>query len=337
MNTVFQACLSADQLKDKARALGADLVGIADGKVLDEHPPYQGAYCRPGEISEYDSGRVIVLAKRINCGSGRLQRWDDTHKFYNDELTRSQLDEAAFELCLWLEDQGYPALLLPPNYHAIKDGDPSTQAKSASALSAPHAAVEAGLGTLGLNLQLITPEFGPRVMLSLILCSIPVDADERINNALCLGPACGRCLLACPGDAVGHWERDWESCNPFRSPYGFEQLTEHLTRFIEETDKERQKELLFSEQSLNFWQSTLRGSGIISGCRRCQDVCPVGTDYASMLKDAVDTIAETSGQKEQRLADMLDIEGRDEFSATCLGHARWIGSSDATVPEHGES
>jgi epoxyqueuosine reductase QueG len=326
MSNTFQATLTAEQIKAKARALGADLAGIADGKLMDENPPTKAQYSRPSSISEHDAGRVIVLARRLNCGSGRLPRWNDGHKFYNDELTRSMLEETAFELCLWLENQGYPALMLPPDYLALGEGESHAAVPSASALSASHAAVEAGLGTLGLNQQLITPEYGPRVMISLVLCSVPVAADTRMLKALCLGSGCGRCLQACPADAIGHWSRDWENCNRFRSPYGFEQLSEYLEKIIDEKDMERQKELLFSEQSLNLWQATLRGSGVISGCRRCQDVCPVGVDYEAMLKDAVDTIAETNSEKEQRLADMRAKEASDEFPAVFRSQSRWIGS-----------
>ena len=146
-------------------------------------------------------------------------------------------------------------------------------------LSLPHAAVEAGLGTLGLNLQLLTPEFGPRVLLTAVLCSVDVTCDSKMESALCLGPSCGRCLKTCPADAVGHWTRDWPACDRFRSPHGFAQLSEHVTRIIAEPDASRQKELVRSEDSFNLWQSILRGAGVITGCRRCADVCPVGADY----------------------------------------------------------
>ena len=327
MSKIFQANLTTEQIKAMAITLGADLAGIADGKLLDEFPPTQAQFGRPSAITECDADRVIVLARRVNCGSGRLQKWNDGHKFYNDELTRTMLEETTFELCLWLENQGFPALMLPPNYMALEEGPGDFVSSAGSSLSAPHAAVEAGLGTLGLNQQLLTPEYGPRVMLSLILCSVPVDADTKKDKALCLGPSCGRCLQACPADAVGHWDRDWTSCNRFRSPYGFGQLSEFLAKFIDERDVERQKDLLFSEQSLNFWQATLRGSGIISGCRRCQDVCPVGVDYETMLKDAVATIAEASPEKEQRLADMRTKEASSEFPDIYWSQSRWIGAS----------
>ncbi|MCZ7565442.1 MAG: hypothetical protein M5U08_18005 [Burkholderiales bacterium] len=38
MAAMFKAPITADAVKEKARALGADLVGIADGAALDAHP-----------------------------------------------------------------------------------------------------------------------------------------------------------------------------------------------------------------------------------------------------------------------------------------------------------
>jgi hypothetical protein len=65
---------------------------------------------------------------------------------------------------------------------------------------ARHPAVEAGLGTLGLNLQLLTPQYGLRVILMAVLSSAPVAAD-RGRSVLAL-PADAAC--ACLGDVIGH-------------------------------------------------------------------------------------------------------------------------------------
>jgi len=43
---------------------------------------------------------------------------------------------------------------------------------------------------------------------------------------------------------------------------------------------------------------------VITGCRRCADVCPVGADYEQMLADAHVEIPENTPAKEQRLAQM---------------------------------
>src|SRR6185436_7178684 len=117
--------ISAEDVKRKALELGADLVGIADGKAVDA-----------SHITELDAGRVIVLAKRLN----------DRHKYYNDELTLTHLEETSLELVYWLEDCGYPAVIVPPT-HVDPANYENPKKHLAPLLSLPHAAVEAGLGT----------------------------------------------------------------------------------------------------------------------------------------------------------------------------------------------
>ena len=325
MVEVFQAPVTADELKAKARDLGFDLVGIADGKVMDEHPPDPANPLRPRDISDYDADRVIVLGKRHNLGSTRLTRWDERHKYYNDELNLTVLEEASLELVMWLEDQGYPALIIPPTHVDpwTYRGDPD--APLDTILSLTHAAVEAGLGTLGLNQQLLTPQFGPRVIVTAVLSSIPVEPDVRREETLCHGPSCGRCVQACPGDVIGHWDRDWTACNKLRSPHGFHALTEQVERIIDEPDIQKKKDMLRSPEQFYLWQSILRGAGVVTGCRRCQDVCPVGEDY-ERVRDAVDEIAEASDDKQARLAAMIEAEAAGDLPESYRAAARWIGA-----------
>jgi epoxyqueuosine reductase QueG len=308
---IFKRPLTATQIKEQARTLGADLVGIADGSRVDT-----------SHITRLDGGRVIVLAKRLNDGVARIRRWDDRHKYYNDELALTHLEETSLELVYWLEDAGYPALIVPPTHidPSTYENDPGHHLETM--LSLPHAAVEAGLGTLGLNLQLLTPEFGPRVVLTAVLCSVEVECDRPMTEALCRGPSCGRCLKTCPGDAVREWDRDWAACDRHRSPHGFAQLSEHLDRIIEAEDAKARKELLRSEASFNLWQSILRGSGVITGCRRCADVCPVGADYEALLADAHQEIPENTPAKEARLARMDGRSGGYESQKRFIGILR---------------
>ena len=181
---IFKTALSADAIKQKARALGADLVGIADGKVMNANPPDPANPKRPVDITDHDGDRVIVLAKRLNAGVARIAGWGDRHKYYNDELALTALEETSLELVIWLEDQGYPAIIIPPTHTDPwrYDDDPKTH--QTTLLSLPHAAVEAGLGTLGLNLQLLTPEFGPRVLLTAVMCSVEVECDTPMQAGL---------------------------------------------------------------------------------------------------------------------------------------------------------
>ena len=310
---IFKQKLTAADVKEKATSLGADLVGIADGKAIDT-----------SHITEHDGGRVIVLALRLQAGTSRILPWSDRNKYYNDELTITSLEEIALELVYWLEDAGYPAIIVPPTHVDPwrYQGDPGKHQEPL--LSLPHAAVQAGLGSLGLNLQLLTPQYGPRVILTAVLCSVDVECDQPRTESLCLGPECGRCLKACPGDVIKHWDRDWEACDRYRSPHGFAQLSDYLGRVIDEPDAQQKKALLRSEDSFNLWQSILRGAGVITGCRRCADVCPVGADYEPLLKDALELIPESTPQKEARLAAMVAAEAAGPVPAQ-VKQLRWIG------------
>jgi epoxyqueuosine reductase len=307
---VFKRPITAQDIKARAKELGADLVGIADGKNVDT-----------SHITEHDGGRVIVLGTRVQAGSSRISKWNDRNKYYNDELSLTFLEEVSLELVYWLEDAGYPALIVPPTHVDPwrYEGDPTKHQRTL--ISLPHAAVEAGLGTLGLNQQLLTKEFGPRVLLTAVLSSVDVECDPPMVEALCLGPECGRCLKACPGDVIKQWDRDWEACDTYRSPHGFKQLSVYLGRVIDEPDVKQKKAMLRSEDSFNLWQSILRGAGVITGCRRCADVCPVGADYEPMLKDALDAIPESTPQKEARLAKMVAAEPSPAYQR----QIRWIG------------
>ena len=99
-----------------------------------------------------------------------------------------------------------------------------------------------------------------------------------------------------------------------------------MTRIIAEPDASRQKELVRSEDSFNLWQSILRGAGVITGCRRCADVCPVGADYAAMLSDALEVIPEDTPAKEARVAAMDAEEKAGQLPETYAEQRRWIGS-----------
>jgi epoxyqueuosine reductase QueG len=330
MVAVFQEKITADEIKAKAKSFGADIVGIADSAEINANPPDPADPRVPSDISDHDAGRVIVIGKRLSSGVTRIARWDERHKYYNDELTLTALEEIALSMVLWLEQKGYPALIVPPTHVDPwrYQGDPDKPMKPL--LSLEHVAVEAGLGTLGLNRMLLTPEFGPRVMLTGVLSSVPVEAGQRMEQALCKGPECGRCLSACPGDVIQHWDRDWAACDKYRSPHGFAQLTQFFTKVMDAPDPKMQKALLRSEDSFNLWQSILRGSGVVTGCRRCQDVCPVGDDYA-MLKDALDAIPEDNDSKKRRLAAMKAAEAKGELPAAYAEQKRWIGELGVKV------
>ena len=316
--------LRAPDVKRRARELGADLVGIASARTIAEHP-VPGCPNAPENIL-IGAKSVVVLARRLLSGMSRELGWDNRNVHYAGELALTKMEDIAYELGRFLEDHEFPSLMTPAAYSR------SHQVEIAGkALSLPHLAVEAGLGTLGLNLQLLTPEYGPRVILGAVVTQADLEADQKLERALCLGEACGRCLLACPGDAIGHWELSLPRCTPYSSPFGYHFVQKHVETILESSDPGARMEKLQGMETFMIWQSMLRGVGIYTGCTRCYDVCPVGADYEGHLKEVQQQIQEETPEKRQKLRVLQSREAR-VASEGLRAHARWIGLLPDPVP-----
>lgn len=309
-----EVSLSAADVKSKAREFGADLVGIASAASLedDPHPP-------SGVLKGARS--LVVMARRFMYGGVRLREATARTHHYATELGLTELEDAALKMTFYLEDAGHPSLMVPASASRSKQEDMAGEGP----LSLPHAAVEAGLGTLGLNGMLLTRKFGPRVILTVVLTYADLEPDQRMTQALCLGEECGRCLLTCPGDAIRHWALDVPACRPYSAPYDYPFFQEHVAQITSEPDPAKKWEKATSTDSLMIWQSMLRGVGIITGCTRCQDVCPVGEDYERHLADVLDEIPEETEEKRERLADYRESAAVGVRPPSFYRQRRWIG------------
>jgi len=75
-------------------------------------------------------------------------------------------------------------------------------------------AMQAGLGQLGRNGLLITPQYGPRVRLSVVLTDLPLVADKPIDFGVTeFCTACKKCAQMCPSGSILHGERTVEPNN----------------------------------------------------------------------------------------------------------------------------
>ncbi len=69
-------------------------------------------------------------------------------------------------------------------------------------------AMQAGLGDLGRNGLLITPQFGPRIRLTQIITDLPLVADSPIDFGVTeFCEACEKCAKLCPSQSILHGER----------------------------------------------------------------------------------------------------------------------------------
>lgn len=326
--------VSAAEVKERGAELGIDLVGIADAAVIEEHPPPGDNDTTPDDIVT-GAASVIAIADRTTHGASSIRDAAQTPgrrtADFANELAIEDLEDKALELVYYLEDHGHPSLMVSPELSRTRQHDQLDEGP----LSLPHVAVEAGLGTLGLNLQLLTPEYGPRVVLGAVVTTADLEPDERLEEALCAGAECGRCLLASPGDAVGYFELDAEAERPYTEPWGYDKLLDRAGRALEADSPEEMEEVIMDRDTMMVWQSMLRGVGIYTGSTRTADVCPVGDDYGRIAEVQRD-IPEATEAKRERLRAYRNRERDGELPAaaeTYRRHRRWIGALKPSYDE----
>lgn len=108
-------------------------------------------------------------------------------------------------------------------------------------------AVRCGLGFIGRNGFLISPRFGLRTIIGVIVCNIPVDRfvpHKPLEVSSC--GSCGRCTAACPNGALSEGIVDARRCTSYHT--------------IE-------SKTLYNASPVNF-------KGWIFGCEECLSVCP---------------------------------------------------------------
>ena len=309
--------VDAAAVKRRALELGADLVGIASADTLNAFPPDPRWPQTPERISRYVRS-VIVLVQRIPAGAFRAKT--NVPVQYMDMLVLRKMDKVAYRLASELERLGHPSFVT-----AAQETDWSYKRASYGRLSTRHLGVEAGLGTLGLEVNILTPEFGPRVYLTGVLTELELEPDPRITEQVCIGESCSRCLHSCPPNAVQHWGIDKRACATEAQEFGFMTMLQFMERVIEAAPDERAR-MLKTRDLFGFWQGLLRVVGSFGDCPRCLAVCPVGNDYHAHLADVQKHIPEKTPQtvaiakrfKEARAAGE-PIAGLSEWNV------RWVG------------
>lgn len=316
-NLASTGLLDAAAVKARALALGADLVGIASAATLNAFPPDPRWPQTPERISPYCKS-VIVLVQRIPAGAFRCKA--NVPVQYIDMLVLRKMDKVAYRLAEELEDAGHPSLVT-----AAQETDWNYKRASYGRLSTRHLGVEAGLGTLGLEVNILTPEFGPRIYLTGILTELELEADRPMQEQVCIGESCSRCLHSCPADAVLHFGIDKRACATEAQEFGFSTILQFFERFVGATADEKVA-MARSRDLYGFWQGLLRVVGSFGDCPRCLAVCPVGNDYHAHLADIQKAIPEKTPEKvalgksyRANRAAGVDIAGLNDWNI------RWVG------------
>jgi NAD-dependent dihydropyrimidine dehydrogenase PreA subunit len=189
----------AREVKEKARALGAALVGITElrDELLIEGASFPYRYAI--SIAIPMNRDIMVKAPLPRAGMEVIRGY-------------KRCARASVGLARFLRAQGFETLAFPLS-------------PSSEVLHVP-VAISAGLGQLGKHGSLITREFGSNVRLATVLTSIPlaVDSPRDIGvDDLCL--ACTVCSRSCPPGAIFDekqwvrgdlkWYVDFDKCVPY--------------------------------------------------------------------------------------------------------------------------
>ena len=191
-----------ESLRGVARDAGVDLVGVAPISRFEEVQPQH----HPASIFP-ETRSVIALAKRITRGCLRGTEEGTSLGIYPtygmNWVPHRFLAYATVAVASFLEDHRCEAVPLPD----LPPETPPMGVPVRGDLPAPNvmvdfidAAVRCGLGEIGLMGELMTPEFGHRQRLTLILTDAELEPTAFCEQTVC--NCCGACAAACPFDAV---------------------------------------------------------------------------------------------------------------------------------------
>lgn len=188
------------EIKERLYNLGADLCGITSIERFIKAPEgYHPLDVLPTCRS------VIVFAKRFL--SGTLACKSTVPYTIIRNILSDKMDKMSVQFCMDLEEQGIIAI--PTGTNGPTEFDKKTK-RHRNIVSAKHSAELAGLGVIGKNTLLITPEYGNMVWLSVILTELELKSDELIVDNFCNN--CNLCVDICTVQAVGEAELKQLAC-----------------------------------------------------------------------------------------------------------------------------
>jgi ferredoxin len=196
--------LTSQMVKDFARQTAkVDLVGIANIERFKDAPRDMD----PLQVMPR-ARSVIVIANRIPRGCYRGidegTHWASYSIFGYAHLS-ARLGRAAYKVSRFVENYGYEAASTSMSATSREWGArgpaaaPGKPARDVT-VHLRIAATLAGLGEIGWSKVFLTPEFGPRQRLNIILTEAELEPDPIRTGHLC--DRCKRCVAECPGGAL---------------------------------------------------------------------------------------------------------------------------------------
>jgi len=253
--------ITSASVKKLAKSLGADAVSIGNIERWEGAPTQMD----PRQIMP-EAKSVIAMAFRVMRGS--LRGIEEGTFFSNYSamgyggLTYLYIPMVVMNLCKYIENEGYEAMPMghQSDWRAI-DGEgylrPKYSRPVAPGKAAPDimihlriAAYLCGLGEIGYSKMFLSPQFGPRNRVGIVITEAKLKPDP-IYNGPKLCNRCMACVKLCPGNAIhakktvkvklaGHdveWgELDCHACSiAFRGGLATDELVPEEERYMDST------------------------------------------------------------------------------------------------------
>jgi epoxyqueuosine reductase len=273
--------LSSDHILQKARQLGADAVGVASVEQLRGSPSHgllrkfgtmidgEYAYDEADDLKEVAWPPDVRSAVVVAVSHPRDRPELDWSCASGQTLGNRRLVQITDDLAAWAQEEvGVRAYPMP---YWVEHGG----------VLLKDAAVLAGLGCVGRNNLLVTPERGPRIRLRAVLLDEELAPAGPIEFDPCAG--CDEpCRAVCPQQAFGREAVSAADAGQKALPgrdgtFGRAACFVQMGRDHEDSGVQTTEDFLVDlPLSGAALQDEFTAEGRIKWCRRCELACPIG-------------------------------------------------------------
>lgn len=196
------------RLKKFCGALGLELFGTTDITAV------RSGFALSPQAAEKLSFAVCVGAALSSAVLEDVADHPTRPYFHHYKTVNMFLDQAAYRIALFIEQQGYAAF--PVAASQILDWE-----KQTGLLSHKHVGQMAGLGWIGRNNLLVNTRLGSRFRIATILTDMPLAVDKP--GVFSCGE-CRRCAVVCPAGAIKEAPGDFDHQACFAKLKEFQKL-----------------------------------------------------------------------------------------------------------------
>lgn len=302
--------LTAPDIKAKAREFGADAVAIGNIERWEGAPIQQD----PRQIMP-EARSVIAMAFRVMRGS--LRGVEEGTFFSNYSamgyggITYLYMPMTVINLAKCIEDDGWEAIPYghQSDWRAIDGVGALRQGYSVPVMpgrAAPDVMVNlriasylCGLGEIGWSKMLLTPEFGPRQRVGIVITELALEPDPILPpGTLC--NKCMACVRACPAGAIkadqsikvnlGGYDVEWSDVDMNRCDFCF---TGAEVKAAEDGRPDYAESMQGKRKKPGWWSPffkkprNLYNTGqAVCGARGCTRACMIAMEARGAVKNA---------------------------------------------------